>query len=95
MPVQAQDTGDEPDGGRSIYLPAISAGTDGPSQQTDASIADAAGQGKSKGLSKHDRELLADATAEGKPTVTLLIAAFPGSNKQVVTGITGLGGSIA
>src|SRR5262245_39187910 len=34
-------------------------------------------------LSKHDRELLAEARAQGQPTVTLLIAAKPGANKTV------------
>src|SRR5262245_59618664 len=45
-------------------------------------------------LSKHNRELLADAVAQGKATVTLLIAAKPGANKTVATGITGLGGIV-
>ena len=50
--------------------------------------------GNDKGLSKHDRELLAQAIANGESTVTLLIAAQHGSNKRVVQGIQGLGGSV-
>ncbi|MFL5801476.1 MAG: S8 family serine peptidase [Roseiflexaceae bacterium] len=45
-------------------------------------------------LSKHNRELLAAAVAEGKATVTLLIAAKPGANKTVAGGIAGLGGTV-
>jgi hypothetical protein len=51
-------------------------------------------QSTSKGLSKHDRALVAEARAQGKSTVTLLIAAKPGSNKSLVTAITGLGGTV-
>jgi subtilisin family serine protease len=46
-------------------------------------------------LSKHDRELLATARANGDSTVTLLIAAKPGANKAVVSGLIALGGKIA
>ena len=49
---------------------------------------------KSK-LSKHDRELLATARANGESTVTLLIAAKPGANKTVVSGLISLGSKIA
>jgi hypothetical protein len=45
-------------------------------------------------LSKHNRELLAEAVAQGKSTVTVLIAARPGANKSVVSGIAGLGGTV-
>jgi len=45
-------------------------------------------------LGKHDRELLAEARAQGKSMVTLLIAAKKGSNKTVADGITNLGGTI-
>ena len=96
MSALAQTPVDEPDGGgRNIFFPAISAGEGALNQQTDGGVNDAAGQGKGKGLSKHSRELLADATVQGNPTVTLLIAAYPGSNKQVATGIAALGGTIA
>lgn len=46
-------------------------------------------------LSKHDRELLATARANGESKVTLLIAAKPGANRTVVSGLIGLGGKIA
>jgi hypothetical protein len=46
------------------------------------------------GLSKHDRELLAEAIANGKSTVTLLIASQPGANKTVASGIIKLGGTV-
>src|SRR4030095_2947656 len=46
------------------------------------------------GLSKHDRELLAEAIVNGKSTVTLLIASTPGSNNKVASGIQKLGGTV-
>jgi hypothetical protein len=52
-----------------------------------------AANGGSK-LSKHDRELLAEAVAQGKPTVTILIAAKPGANRSVASGIASLGGTV-
>lgn len=45
-------------------------------------------------LSKHNRELLAEAVAQGKSTVTVLIAAKPGANKSIVSGIASLGGTV-
>jgi hypothetical protein len=45
-------------------------------------------------LGKHDRQLLAEARAEGKSTVTLLIAATKGANKTVIAGLTKLGASV-
>lgn len=45
-------------------------------------------------LGKHDRELLAQARAEGKTSVTMLFAATPGSNKSVVAGLKQLGATI-
>jgi hypothetical protein len=50
--------------------------------------------GNGGGLSKHARELLAEAIANGNSTVTLLIASQPGANKTVASGITKLGGTI-
>src|SRR5215207_2445772 len=50
--------------------------------------------GPGGGLSKHDRELLAEAIANGKSTVTLLIASAPGSNSRVASGIQRLGGIV-
>src|SRR5215216_6231377 len=52
-----------------------------------------AASGGSK-LSKHNRELLAEAVAQGKSTVTVLIAAKPGANKSVASGIASLGGTV-
>ncbi|MGH9175314.1 MAG: S8 family serine peptidase, partial [Vicinamibacterales bacterium] len=55
------------------------------------------GNGKSKGksgLSKHDRELLAEARANGESSVTILIAANDGSNQAAVTDVERLGGTI-
>jgi subtilisin family serine protease len=46
-------------------------------------------------LGKHDRELLADAKAKDASTVTLLIAASPGSNKSVVAALQNLGATVA
>src|SRR5215207_9586031 len=45
-------------------------------------------------LSKHDRALLAAANAEGKTTITILIAADKGQNRQVERGIASLGGTV-
>src|SRR5215204_4840325 len=52
------------------------------------------GNGGGGGLSKHDRELLAEAIANGETTVTLLIASMPGSNSKVANGIQKLGGTV-
>src|SRR5690349_6796597 len=46
------------------------------------------------GLSKYDRQLLAEAIANGESSVTLLIAATPGSNSKVANGVQRLGGSV-
>ncbi|MFC5178792.1 S8 family serine peptidase [Nocardioides taihuensis] len=59
---------------------------------TPAAVAAPTAQGA--GLDKHDRELLADARAEGDKSVTLLIAAKSGANKTVVSGVTALGGTV-
>ncbi|MDQ2692930.1 MAG: serine protease, partial [Chloroflexota bacterium] len=50
--------------------------------------------GNGGGLSKYDREKLAEAIVNGQPTVTLLIASARGANNRVASGIQGLGGSI-
>lgn len=50
--------------------------------------------GAGGGLSKHNRELLADAIVNGKPSVTLLIATQPGATKAVASSITKLGGKV-
>jgi subtilase family protein len=55
--------------------------------------ASAAPAGKGK-LSKQERALLASARAEGKSSVTLLIASKAGANGSVVSGVQGLGGTI-
>ena len=46
------------------------------------------------GLSKHDRELLAQAKASGKDSVVLIIASKGGANRDVVRSIEAQGGSI-
>ncbi|HVK21758.1 MAG TPA: S8 family serine peptidase [Actinokineospora sp.] len=46
------------------------------------------------GLGRHDRQLLAEAVANGKPTVTMLIATRPGASADVSRGIERLGGRI-
>lgn len=51
-------------------------------------------QSSNKGFSKHNRELLAQARAEGKTTVTLLIAAKPGANKTVLSGLQSMGATV-
>ncbi len=56
--------------------------------------ASAAPTASGTGLSKHSRELLAQARAEGDTTVTLLIAAKPGANRTVASGIASLGGTV-
>jgi hypothetical protein len=58
-----------------------------------ASAAPAA-TGKQSQIGKHDRELLANATAAGASTVTLLIAATPGKNNSVMTALKSLGAVI-
>jgi hypothetical protein len=50
--------------------------------------------GTGGGLSKHDRELLAEAILNGKSTVTLLIASQPGANRTVASGIARQGGIV-
>src|SRR5687767_3276909 len=50
--------------------------------------------GHGGGLSKHDRQLLAEAIANGESTVTLLIAAQRGANRRVAQGIASLGGTV-
>ena len=45
-------------------------------------------------LSKHDRELLAQARVAGKKTVILIIASKGGANRDVVKGVEAQGGSI-
>ena len=50
--------------------------------------------GNGGGLSKYDRALLAEAIANGKSTVTLLIASTQGSNSKVANGIQKLGGTV-
>jgi subtilisin family serine protease len=47
-----------------------------------------------QGLSKADRGQLIQAKARGAPTTTVLIAAQPGANKTVATGIAALGGTV-
>ena len=46
-------------------------------------------------LGRHDRQLLAEARANGQTTVTMLIAARAGASVTVVRGIEALGGKVA
>jgi subtilisin family serine protease len=50
--------------------------------------------GSRRGLSKHERELLAQAIANGESTIIVLIASAPGSNSRVANGIQSLGGVV-
>lgn len=50
--------------------------------------------GDDRGLGKHDRELIAEARADGRGTVQLIVAAQPGSSSQVETGVKSLGGKV-
>ena len=54
-----------------------------------------AGSTKHSQIGKHDRELLADATAKGASTVTLLIASASGQNNSVISGLKSLGAVIS
>ena len=63
------------------------------SQLVAAGSVAAADPGRS-GLSKEDRAAVVRAEAGGADTVTVLIAARPGANKTVVTGIAALGGTV-
>jgi len=47
------------------------------------------------GLSKHDRELIAEARVNGQTSVTLLVASKPGKNSAAASAIQSLGGTIA
>ena len=58
-----------------------------------AALAGSSGNGGG-GLSKHDRELLAQAKADGKQDVVLIIASKGGANRDVVKAIEAQGGSI-
>ena len=58
-----------------------------------AALAGSGGNGGG-GLSKHDRELLAQAKADGKQDVVLIIASKGGANRDVVKAIEAQGGSI-
>jgi subtilisin family serine protease len=58
-----------------------------------AATASAAGPAGSA-LSKHDRELLAEARVNGESTVTLLVAAGTGKNAKAASAITALGGKV-
>jgi subtilisin family serine protease len=50
---------------------------------------------KQSQIGKHDRELLATASATGASTVTLLIAAASGQNNSVISGLQSLGAVIS
>jgi subtilisin family serine protease len=50
--------------------------------------------GNDKGLSKHDRALLAEAKAEGKTSVIVLVAAKGGAANDAIRALEGLGGTV-
>ncbi|MEO6715278.1 MAG: S8 family serine peptidase [Mycobacteriales bacterium] len=54
----------------------------------------AAAPSAARQLGKHDRQLLAQARADGKSTVMLLIAASKGSNSAVLNGLASLGATV-
>jgi hypothetical protein len=56
--------------------------------------AGAAGDGSGKKLSKRDHAAIADARARGQQQIGLMIAAKPGANALVASGINALGGTI-
>ena len=56
--------------------------------------ASAAPKNDGAGIGKHDRELLAQARANGERTVTVLFAAREGSNRVVVDGLNALGATV-
>ncbi|MDQ3114636.1 MAG: serine protease, partial [Actinomycetota bacterium] len=64
-----------------------------PLTSSPAAGAPAAAPGSS--LGRHDRQLLAEARANGQTTVTMLIAARAGASVTVVRGIEALGGKVA
>ena len=59
-----------------------------------AVAAPAAAKSGDTGLGKKDRELVAAAVAQGKPTVTLIVSTASGANSRVEAAIKGLGGTI-
>jgi hypothetical protein len=54
----------------------------------------AAAQASGPGLAKGDRELLAEALAERRSQVSLLVAANPGANPQVAERARGMGATV-
>lgn len=56
--------------------------------------AQAAPAARVNALSKHDQQLLSDAQAVGKSSVTVLIATQPGAATSVVTSVRSLGGTV-
>ena len=61
---------------------------------TGAVAAPAAAKSGDTGLGKKDRELVATAVAQGKPTVTLIVSTASGATSRVEAAIKGLGGTI-
>lgn len=51
-------------------------------------------RGDDRGLGKHDRELIAQARADGKSTVQLIVAAVPGASSEVDAAVRSLGGKV-
>ncbi|MBL8057850.1 MAG: S8 family serine peptidase [Anaerolineales bacterium] len=59
-----------------------------------AALASPAGAARPAPLSKYDRQLLAEARANGQSTVTVLVAAQRGASAKVIAGLAALGGSV-
>ncbi|WP_040884734.1 S8 family serine peptidase [Janibacter sp. HTCC2649] len=61
---------------------------------TGAVAAPSTGPKADNGLGKHDRELLASATAHGDKTVTLIVSTTPTSTSKAAAGLASLGGKV-
>ena len=83
-----------PDRPRRLAATSLAAALIGSSLTFAAATPAAAAPDGPNALGKNDRQLLAQARAEGKPTVTLLIAAERGKNRAVVSAVTALGGTV-
>ena len=61
---------------------------------TGASAAPGSGAPGDRGLGKHDRELIAQATVSGDKTITLIVSTTPTRTSQAAASITALGGRV-
>ncbi|MGH3864408.1 MAG: S8 family serine peptidase, partial [Actinokineospora sp.] len=74
----------------SLFITAVVAAVAPPSAGAAPGAADPPGPG----LSRHDRQLLAEARADGKAAVTMLIATNLGASDDVSKRVAGLGGRV-